>query len=84
VEPQAVAADAVAHIVRNEAGRFRVGSIDVELSVAVSESDQARLDRCDTLFEDFCIVTESIRHGVPVAVRVKTPQIDAVTASHSQ
>jgi hypothetical protein len=33
-----------------------------------------RLTRCEGLFEDFCIVTESLRRGIPVAVTVKTRQ----------
>ena len=31
------------------------------------------LDRCLEQFEDFCIVTESIRRGIPVTVRVEAP-----------
>jgi hypothetical protein len=29
------------------------------------------LDRCSAQFEDFCIVTGSIRQGIPVSVKVK-------------
>jgi organic hydroperoxide reductase OsmC/OhrA len=73
VEPAGVTADATAHIVRNATGRFRIGGIDVALSLSVPAGDQAGLDRCLPLFEDFCIVTESVRAGVPVRVHVTTP-----------
>lgn len=46
-----VTADITAHIVRNEAGRFRIGSVDVALSPDVRDADLARLERCEGLFE---------------------------------
>lgn len=64
----AVAADAIAHIERNEAGRFRITGVDVRLDVDLPEEDRARLARCRPLFEDFCLVTESVRQGIPVRV----------------
>jgi uncharacterized OsmC-like protein len=70
VEPAAVTADATARIVRNEKGRFRVAGIDVELGLSVDAADRAACERCTPLFEDFCIVTESVRHGVPVQVHL--------------
>jgi organic hydroperoxide reductase OsmC/OhrA len=70
VEPAAVSADAAAHVARNEAGRFRIDGIDVELSFSVEAAQQAALERCLPLFEDFGIVTESVRRGVPVRVHV--------------
>jgi organic hydroperoxide reductase OsmC/OhrA len=79
-EPEAVSAHAVAHIVRNEAGRFRIGHIDVEMTVRVAEADRWKLTRCEQLFEDFCIVTESVRRGIPVTVKVRTPADDAVAS----
>jgi organic hydroperoxide reductase OsmC/OhrA len=63
-------ADVVAHVTRNEQGRFRVSGIDVELVPEVQGHDQTRLDRCERLFEDFCMVTESVRRGIPVNVKV--------------
>ena len=61
-------------VARNEKGRFRISGIEVELSPLVGDADRARLDRCEQLFEDFCVVTESVRQGIPIAVSVKQPE----------
>ena len=61
-------ATATAEIQRNERGRWRLAKIAVKLDPAVPEGSRAAFDRCKGLFEDFCIVTESLRHGVPVDV----------------
>ena len=66
-------ADVVTHVARNENGRFRVSSIDVELKPQLTEADAARFKRCEALFEDYCIVTESVRHGIPVNVTIDAP-----------
>ena len=63
----------VTHLARNETGKFRISGIDVELIPEVAEGDAAKLDRCESLFEDFCIVTESVRNGIPVNVKVTQP-----------
>jgi organic hydroperoxide reductase OsmC/OhrA len=63
--------DVATHIVRNENGRFRIGSIDVELGPEIGAADLSRLERCEELFEDFCIVTQSVRQGIPVNVKVR-------------
>lgn len=60
-----------AHVGRNDAGRYRIQGIEVELSPELTEADVGRLKRCEDLFEDFCIVTESVRAGIPVAVSVR-------------
>jgi organic hydroperoxide reductase OsmC/OhrA len=73
LEPVDLTANVVAHVTRNEQGRFRISGIDVELSPELQESDAARLDRCERLFEDFCVVTESVRRGIPVNVKVVEP-----------
>jgi organic hydroperoxide reductase OsmC/OhrA len=73
LEPVDVSAEVVAHVARNEQGRFRIKGIDVELTPEVLEQDRPRLQRCEQLFEDFCIVTESVRRGIPVNVKVIEP-----------
>ena len=67
-------ARATTHVSRNEVGKFRISGIDVELTPDIAIGDAPKLDRCDRLFEEFCIVTESVRHGIPVNVTVKQPQ----------
>lgn len=71
-----ISVDAAARIVRNDAGRFRISGVDVSLSPAVSKDDLDRLTRCDGLFEDFCIVTQSVRNGIPISVSLNgTPEV---------
>ncbi len=60
-------------IVRNENGRFRIGGIKVHLRPGLSAVDPARFARCRDLFEDFCIVTASVKQGIPVEVSVEEP-----------
>ena len=61
------------HVGRNEQGRFRVTGIDVTLAPEIHSQDRARIGRCEDLFENFCIVTESVRRGIPVNVTVTAP-----------
>lgn len=55
---------------RNEKGRLRIGGLTVTLELDVEEADRARMQRCLGIFEDFCVVTASVRGGVPVDVKV--------------
>jgi organic hydroperoxide reductase OsmC/OhrA len=67
-------ADVTTHVIRNEKGRFRVSGIDVELTPVLTGSGAPRLDRCEGLFEDFCTVTASVKHGIPVHVSLRTAE----------
>jgi organic hydroperoxide reductase OsmC/OhrA len=58
---------------RNEAGRWRVHNINVNLRAdPLNEDDRVRMRRCIEMFEDFCIVTQSVRKGIDVKVAVET------------
>jgi organic hydroperoxide reductase OsmC/OhrA len=59
--------------VRNENGRFRIGGLRVELEPVLAEGDAGRIGRCLEVFEDFCIVGQSVRRGIDVDVSV-TPR----------
>lgn len=57
---------------RNEKGRLRIGKIDVSIDPRIEDPDMKKLQRCLELFEDFCVVTQSVRKGLDVSVKVKT------------
>lgn len=72
--PGAVRARVRGRMVRNEQGRLRVGALEVTLHLSSELAGSPKLDRCAALFEDFCVVTASLRTGFPVRVRVEDPQ----------
>ena len=59
---------------RNAAGRLRIGGVTVRIAVDVAPEDGPRMRRCLGLFEDFCVVTQSVRGGIPVDVSLETPE----------
>ena len=57
---------------RNEEGRFRIAGLNVTVSPVVDgDGASPRFQRCLDIFEDFCIVTQSVRDGIEVDVRVE-------------
>ena len=58
-------------IVRNDKGRMRIGSVQVVLHPTLDGVPLERMDRCRELFEDFCVVTQSVRDGIDVQVSVE-------------
>jgi uncharacterized OsmC-like protein len=59
-----------ANIARNKEGYFRIASMDVQIHLEVSEEDKIRVQRCLTIFENYCTVTQSVRKGIEVKVTV--------------
>lgn len=70
VEVGHVAVRVTGTVTRNDEGRLRVGDLRVALAPTVRPSDRERIARCLELFEEFCIVTGSVRRGIPVQVEV--------------
>jgi organic hydroperoxide reductase OsmC/OhrA len=64
-----IATAVTGRVERNDKGRMRLADLDVQIRVPVS-GGQSAVRRCLGLFEDFCVVTESIRSGIPVSVEV--------------
>lgn len=69
-EPGPMRAIAEVAMARNERGRLRIPRIAVELHLGVPWQSLKHADRAVAQFEDFCIVTESVRAGIEVDVRV--------------
>lgn len=65
-----LSAEVKVELVRNENRRLRIGSVEVTLHPQVQ--DGADLSHCLDIFEDFCVVTESVRQGLDVKVHVQT------------
>jgi uncharacterized OsmC-like protein len=56
------------NIERNEEGRLRVKSLDVQIHLEVEDEDKVRVPRCLEIFENYCTVTPSVRKGIEVNV----------------
>lgn len=69
VAAPAVSADVDVELERNEARRLRVGKINVILHASLPADDPS-LASCLATFEDFCVVTQSVRQGIDVVVQV--------------
>ncbi len=59
---------------RTETKRLRIGGVTVRIEVEVAPEDRERMARCLSIFEDFCVVTQSVRQGVPVEVSLQVPE----------
>ena len=71
VELRGMTAHVTTHIVRGEHGHRRISGIEVELEPALGRSGPAVLAGTGESFEDFCTVTASVRHGIPISVSMK-------------
>ena len=67
----AMTSDVKVELVRNEHNRLRIGVVDVTLHPKVT-GDSAALEKCLATFEDFCVVTQSVREGLDVRVKVES------------
>ena len=69
-EVKGVEASVSGVVARNEEGRWRISEMNVELEPEVPEEYGAQLERCIEIFENFCIVSQSIQQGIPISVKV--------------
>ncbi len=52
-------------------GRWRIGQLQVELQLGNDAADLPHLERALAQFENFCVVTQSVRQGIAVQVAVR-------------
>ena len=57
-------------VARNEEGRWRIQHVNVKVHITMTEDDPNRYQRCVDIFENYCIVTSSVRQGIPVDVEI--------------
>lgn len=56
---------------RNQNGRLRIMKVTVDIDPQIKPEDRDKAQRCLALFEDYCVVTQSVRGGIDVDVNVK-------------
>ena len=58
------------YIERNEKGFLRIKKLEVHIKVDFAKEKERQISRCLGIFEDYCVVTASVRKGIEVDVRV--------------
>ena len=82
--PGTIVTRAKARLERNEQQRLRIAHIDVAIELPEVAADYAQIERLLQQFENFCVVTESVRSGVPVDVSVRDASGAVLHDSRSQ
>ena len=70
-DPGKVTGTVTARLGRNEEKRLRIEGMTVEIGFAAAADALTNVDRVLEQFEDFCVVTQSVRSGFPVDVIVR-------------
>jgi organic hydroperoxide reductase OsmC/OhrA len=70
IEVQSLTTTVTGTFTRNAQGRVRIGGLKVRLEPVLATDKSERAARCLELFEDFCVVTQSVRDGIDVQVAV--------------
>jgi len=69
-QPEPITAAATTRIARNARNRLRIAGIAVQIRTGGKGAQMEHLDRVLAQFEEFCIVTQSVRDGIAVEVSV--------------
>ena len=69
-DPSPIRTSATIGTARNAQNRIRISAISVDITIGVPAASITMLERILGQFEDFCVVTQSVRTAIPVTVRV--------------
>lgn len=69
-QPDPIRAVATLEKARNEQKRIRIARIAVDLHLGAPAAGMQMVERALAQFEDFCVVTQSVRGGIAVNARV--------------
>jgi len=69
--PGRITAEGTGRLVRNEQGRLRIERLKVAIQLSDKAEALPHLERSLGQFEDFCIVSQSIRQGIPIDLSVR-------------
>ena len=75
VEVRELRVEVAGTLARNDKGRFRIAGVRVRLMPGIAAGDRERIERCLGVFEDYCIVTQSVRQGIDVQVEVALAEL---------
>ena len=70
VETTGLACTVSGQMVRNEKGRLRIRELNVQLNPSLDSANFDAIQQCASVFEDFCVVAESVREGIAVTVQI--------------
>lgn len=68
--PDPISAEVAAETGRNAEHRMRVLGLSVTIRLGVPAAQLEQLDRVLSTFETYCTVTQSVRQGIPVHLKV--------------
>lgn len=57
-------------LIRNDQKRLRIGKLNVTISAPLGLEHSEAIQQSLSTFEDFCVVTQSVRQGIDVQVKV--------------
>lgn len=64
-------AEAEVKIARNEKGFLRIKKIDVRINALINDPEvYKRAEQCRKMYENYCLVTQSVREGIEVNVNL--------------
>jgi organic hydroperoxide reductase OsmC/OhrA len=70
VDVQELRATVTGTMARTERGRLRITGLRVRLEPVVPADQHDRMARCVELYEDFCLVSQSVRQGIAITADV--------------